>query len=286
MSEPTAIVAPWRPRVLAPGMPSLDLGVERYVVRGGGLLGVEIMPGDRIELATLEGGQAAELSCSPTTAGMCRHPWAWAALSSLRASAPCWCRRRGCSPHSRRPAAPRPRPRHGQGDPIVCAESPAGAEVAFTVGAAGYLLVAAPGAPMSPWDHDPPTDLLLFVRRALPSLLADERLPEPLADPRLDLRGRGRHRRALPRARRRVHPDHRRARAAAPTSSPTSRHPGPWRAARDRQRHHAHAHRQRLSQARSVLQVLRRGDEPAGRGRAGHGRPPRQLQPRLHRPLL
>ena len=66
--------------------------------------------------------------------------------------------------------------------------APAGAEEAFTAAEAGYLLVAAPGGAMSPWDHEPPTDLLLFVRRAAPGGLADERLPEPLADPRLDLR--------------------------------------------------------------------------------------------------
>ena len=32
-----------------------------------------------------------------------------------------------------------------------------------------------------------------------------------------------------------------------------------------------------------LFSKFRRRDEPAGRGRAGHGRPPRQLQPRLHR---
>jgi hypothetical protein len=61
MTAASAIVAPWRPRVLTPGMPALDSGVERYVVRGGGILGVELAPGDRIELADSDGGQPAEL---------------------------------------------------------------------------------------------------------------------------------------------------------------------------------------------------------------------------------
>ena len=256
-------------------------------MRGGGLLGVEIMPGDRIELATLEGGQAAELALFAhdgrdvsTSLGPGRpvEPAGIRAMLSAdgedAARIRGGLRRRGLDLGMVKAIR------------LFGAESPAGAEAAFTVGEAGYLLVAAPGAPMSPWDHDPPTDLLLFVRRATPSLLADERLPDPLADPRPSCAF------SPPppspyRARRRVHPDHRRARAAMlrlrrlPAGTA-----GPWRAARDRQRHHAHAHRQRLSQAGPVLQVLRRGDEPAGRGRAGHRRPPRQLQPRLHRPLL
>ena len=189
MSEPTAIVAPWRPRVLTPGMPSLDPGVERYVVRGGGLLGVEIMPGDRIELATLEGGQAAELALFAhdgrdlsTSLGLGRpvEPAGIRAMLSAdgedAARIRGGLRRRGLDLGMVKAIR------------LFGAESPAGAEAAFTVGDAGYLLVAAPGAPMSPWDHDPPTDLLLFVRRATPSLLADERLPDPLADPRLELR--------------------------------------------------------------------------------------------------
>ena len=70
MNEASAIVAPWRPRVLTPGMPSLDPGVERYVIRGGGLLGVEVVPGDRVELATVDGGQDRRtLSCWHATAG-------------------------------------------------------------------------------------------------------------------------------------------------------------------------------------------------------------------------
>jgi aminomethyltransferase len=67
-------------------------------------------------------------------------------------------------------------------------DSPPGAETSFTAAEGGYLLVAAPGGPMSPWEQAPPTDLLLFGRRATPAALADELLPEPLADPRFELR--------------------------------------------------------------------------------------------------
>ena len=61
MNEASPIIAPWRPRVLTAGMPALDPGVERYVVHAGGLLGVELTAGDQVDLATVEGGQEAEL---------------------------------------------------------------------------------------------------------------------------------------------------------------------------------------------------------------------------------
>ena len=48
--------------------------------------------------------------------------------------------------------------------------------------------MAAPGGPMMIDRHDPPTDLLVFVRRAVVKRAADSRLPEPLAEPRLDFR--------------------------------------------------------------------------------------------------
>ena len=189
MNEASAIVAPWRPRVLTPGMPALDPGVERYLVRGGGVLGVEVMQGDRIELATVEGGQAAELvlfarggrDLSPSLgAGRPVEPVGIAALlggdgedvARIRAGL----RRRSLDLGAATAVQ------------LFGAELPAGAEAAFTAADAGYLLVAAPGGPMSPWDQDPPTDLLLFVRRAAPEAAAAERLPEPLADPRLELR--------------------------------------------------------------------------------------------------
>ena len=247
------------------------------------------MPGDRIELADPEGGQAAELVLfardgRDLSAALGHRPDRRACGHPRHAR----CRRRGCGPHSRRrcgaAASTSARPRRSD---CSARNSPAGAEAAFTVGEAGYLLVAAPGGPMSPWDQDPPTDLLLFVRRAAPAAAGRRAAARALGRSAPRAARPARHRRALPRARRRVHPDHRRARPAM--LGLRRLRPGaarPRRRARDRQRHHAHAHRQRLSQARPVLQVLRRGHEPAGRGGPGHGRPPRQLQPRLHRPLL
>ncbi len=189
MIAPSTIVAPWRPRMLTPGMVSLDPGVERYVVRGGGILGIELAPGDRLELADPDGGQPAELvlfsrSGRDLAGALGGGPTAEpAGIARMLASGG------GDAAHVGRALR-----RRGLEIGTVRAlqlfgpDSPAGAEVAFTAGEGGYLLLAAPGGPMSPWDQAPPTDLLLFVRRAAPAAAAEERLPEPLADPRLELR--------------------------------------------------------------------------------------------------
>ena len=45
-----------------PGLNILPPGVERYVVNGGGLTGVQIFPDDEIEIINNEGNQIGEIS--------------------------------------------------------------------------------------------------------------------------------------------------------------------------------------------------------------------------------
>ena len=45
-----------------PGLNVLPLGVERYIVNGGGLTGVQILPEDEIEIINDEGNQICEIS--------------------------------------------------------------------------------------------------------------------------------------------------------------------------------------------------------------------------------
>ena len=45
-----------------PGLNSLPPGVERYVVEGGGLTGIQILPDDEIEIINNEGNQICEIS--------------------------------------------------------------------------------------------------------------------------------------------------------------------------------------------------------------------------------
>jgi aminomethyltransferase len=169
-------------------MPALDPGVERHVVRGGGVVAVEIAPDDRIELVDLEGLQPCELVLFAPDGRD-----ALASLGAVAAGEPTGIRRilGGEGEGAARVLAGLRRRGLDLGT-VRCARlfgpgARPGATAALSVSAAGYLLVAAPGEPMSPWEHDPPTDLLLFVRRAAPSPLADARLPDPLAEPRFEV---------------------------------------------------------------------------------------------------
>ena len=189
MPDSSAIVSPARPRVLTPGLPALDPGVERYVVRGGGVVGVELAPDDRVELVDLDGPQPCELVFFARDDGRD----ALAALGAAPAGPPAGLRRllSGEGEGAARVLAGLRRRGLDLGA-VACArpfgpDSRPGAEAAFVAGAGGYLLVAAPGQAMSPWDQNPPTDLLLFVRRAAVPPAGAARLPEPLADPRLEV---------------------------------------------------------------------------------------------------
>ena len=45
-----------------PGLNTLPPGVERYIVEGGGLTGIQILPEDEIEIINNEGDQICEIS--------------------------------------------------------------------------------------------------------------------------------------------------------------------------------------------------------------------------------
>ena len=141
MSEPTAIVAPWRPRVLTPGMPSLDPGVERYVVRGGGLLGRRDharrpdrarhpggRPGGRagpvrprrpgcVDIARPSAGPSSLRSSAPCCLPTARMQPAFEAACGAAASTSAWSRRSDCSARIARQV---PRRRSRSARPAIC----------------------------------------------------------------------------------------------------------------------------------------------------------------------
>ena len=45
-----------------PGLNILPPGVERYIVNGGGLTGIQILPDDEIEIINDDGNQVCEIS--------------------------------------------------------------------------------------------------------------------------------------------------------------------------------------------------------------------------------
>jgi aminomethyltransferase len=176
-------------RILTPRDVQRRSGMERYEVPGGGALLVEIDEGDAITVTNAEGGQVAEVLAAdragvidPTLLGVAGDCAGEGLKALIAAGGPGMGRlraglmRRGIELGLTRAIR------------LFGADTPARAEVGFVAARAGYLVLAAPGGSMSPWDQTTLTPLVLTIRRADPGWAALHDLPEPLADPVLDLR--------------------------------------------------------------------------------------------------
>ncbi len=176
-----------RPRLREPGLLRVEPGSERYRVRGGGAVVLALAAGDRLTVTDLEGRQRCELAAfgpdgRPDAAALgARADGTSTALAALLAGdqdarAAAALRRRGIDPAGA--------PALG----LFGGDTRPGDRESFTAQRDVVCLVAAPGGPMPVDGHDPPTDLAVVVRRARVPLPADVPLPEPLAEPLLDLR--------------------------------------------------------------------------------------------------
>ncbi|MEY9838250.1 DUF1989 domain-containing protein [Streptacidiphilus sp. EB103A] len=182
------------PGLLLPGFAPREPGLETFRVRPGAVTAVRLDGGDRLDVIDPHGRQNAELTVVDADGG------AGAALGT-RADAPA--RVLGGLPRvaedpEQRGAAAVLAFLVGRGiDPqragavrLFGAWSPAGSRQGFTADRACTALVAAPAVPMRVDDvsANPPSELLLEVRRATIRPGYEPQLPEPLADPVLDLR--------------------------------------------------------------------------------------------------
>ena len=166
--------------VRRPGEPALAPGVERYIVPGRRARAIRIAGGDVVRLVDREGGQACELVCVADDGRFAE------GLLGARAAG-------SAAGLSRLVADGAARIDHDLSGAasldLFGPESRAGDEASYTATGPGTLIVAAPGKPMAVDAQDPPTPVEVFVERAAGAALAGEpRLPEPLADPRLDER--------------------------------------------------------------------------------------------------
>ena len=188
-AAPDGSLAGGRPRLLIPGLPVLPPGVERYLVRGGGSVTFAFEPSDEITVTDKEGRQVCEIvgfdaqgQAAPGILGATDDGPALGLQSLL--SEPGEESTKLAGALKRReidPAGARALRRFGE-------ESRAGETCSFRAEAAGLCIVVAPGGPMQVDQQNPPTDLVVQVRRAIIKPAHEHPLPEPLADPRLDLR--------------------------------------------------------------------------------------------------
>jgi glycine cleavage system T protein (aminomethyltransferase) len=184
----SAVVSPARPRLLAPGAPALDPGVERYLVKAGGSSVFALDCGDRLELALMHGGQSIEILAfgkdgRPDLPALGLrgkiHPAGLQKILAGGSDDPERVRfglfRRGLDIGRVRAAL------------LFGPDAPAGEAIALDAQRPVVVVIAVPAEPMLVWDQTPPSDLLAFIARVHPPPPGRPRLPEPLAEPRLDL---------------------------------------------------------------------------------------------------
>ncbi|MFD1881535.1 DUF1989 domain-containing protein [Paracoccus pacificus] len=176
-------------QIRLPGLAPFAGGAERTVVPGGGMAVMPVAAGDRLRITNSEGGQRCELLAADSdgridmavlgTVGDTDAAGIRALLTSDQASLK---RLRG------RLAARGIGLEGAKGAGLFGADSPAGDHQEFTATRDGLVIVAAPGNAMSPWDQDTLSPLTVVITRAARQGKLRRPLPEPLADPGLDLR--------------------------------------------------------------------------------------------------
>ena len=181
---------PWeRKGVIKPGLPILPHGVERHPVPGGGSRAVPIYKGDEVIVLDREGLQRGELVMfgpdKRSDAGMLGATGIGRPTATIETLA------NGSASGARvlkALAAAGFNIETGDGIRIFAENSCAGDQEYFTAQGDGLLICAAPGGPMVPEHQNPPTELILYIRRADPGQAKDDlTAPDPLADPLQDI---------------------------------------------------------------------------------------------------
>ncbi|QYX55269.1 aminomethyltransferase family protein [Roseovarius sp. SCSIO 43702] len=181
---------PWeRKGVVAPGLPILPHGVERYPVPGGGSRAVAIFAGDEIMVLDREGLQPVELvffapdkTSDAGYLGAQGHGRPEGIIATLSGGS-----KSGAKVLKSLDKAGF---QIGKGDAIRChgEGSRAGDMANFTAERDGLLILAAPGGPMDPAKGDTPSEIILYVRRKDPNAgKEDVGPPDPLANPIHDI---------------------------------------------------------------------------------------------------
>jgi aminomethyltransferase len=187
--SPTILTSPARPKLFVAGIATLEPGVERYVLKAGGTAGFELERGDLIEVSALEGGQLVEVA-----AFNARGKSDVEGLGLRGTQPPVGIQR--CLEADTEDAS---RVRFGlyrrgldlgrvKSAHILGPDATRSEVISLQVKRNLFAVFGAPAEPMVVWEQTPPSDVLIFIRRASPRFLNTTPLPEPLAEPRLDIR--------------------------------------------------------------------------------------------------
>src|SRR5262249_4179092 len=177
------------PAIREPGLPAFELGTERYKVSGGGAILVPILQGERITIVDREGRQRCEIAAFAADgredrgALRLKPGTSSAGISGLLAGESEDARKIAAA--LRRRGLPR---RVDKAAHLFEGDSRPGEAAELIAQRDCIAIFHAPGGPMRADAQDAPTDLSVIIKRAVAPNIVAPPLPEPLADPREEIR--------------------------------------------------------------------------------------------------
>ena len=168
-----------------PGLNVLPPGVERYVVNGGGLTGIQLFPDDEIEIINNEGNQICEIAVFNKDGNS---DLSLLSLKEIKDSAEIK-KILSSKDETSRVAAYQLKKRNldiknSKSAIVFDKDASWGEKLKFKSKDKCYSIFAAPGPAMLVHEQNPPTDLTIFIKRA--NIVNDKEhsiIPDPVFDP-------------------------------------------------------------------------------------------------------
>ncbi len=172
-------------QIREPGLNALPPGVERYVVNGGGLTGIQLFPDDEIEIINNEGNQICEIAVFNKDGNS---DLSQLSLKEIKDSAEIK-KILSSKDETSRVAAYQLKKRNldiknSKSAIVFDKDAPWGEKLKLKSKDKCYSIFAAPGPAMLVHEQNPPTDLTIFIKRA--NIVNDKEhsiIPDPVFDP-------------------------------------------------------------------------------------------------------
>ena len=168
-----------------PGLNVLPPGVERYIVNGGGLTGIQILPDDEIEIINNEGNQICEIAVFNKDG---KSDLSLLSLKEVKDNSEIK-KILSTKDESSRIAAYQLKKRNldiknSKSSIVFDKDTTWGEKLNFKSKGKCYCIFAAPGPSMLIHEQNPPTDLTIFIKRS--NIINDKEhsiIPDPVFDP-------------------------------------------------------------------------------------------------------
>ena len=172
-------------QIREPGLNVLPPGVERYVVNGGGLTGIQLFPDDEIEIINNEGNQICEIAVFNKDGNS---DLSLLSLKEIKDSAEIK-KILSSKDETSRVAAYQLKKRNldiknSKSAIVFDKDASWGEKLKFKSKDKCYSIFAAPGPAMLVHEQNPPTELTIFIKRA--NIINDKEhsiIPDPVFDP-------------------------------------------------------------------------------------------------------